>query len=86
MLSPSVEETMPTQNRVERYKRRVEEQESSNSDLFSPLTEMREEMKRRDEQLKEELRLRDNNQSIEDKEREESLTTLLQQRDEEWRE
>ena len=41
MLSPSVEEIMPTQNRVERGKRRAEEQESSNSELFSLLTEMR---------------------------------------------
>ena len=82
VLSPSIEEKVPTQNRVERGK----EQESNNSELFSLLTEMREEMKRRDEQLQEELRWRDNNQAIEDKKREESLAALLQQRDGEWRE
>ena len=37
MLSPSVEETLPAQNRVERGKRRVEEQESSNFEMFSLL-------------------------------------------------
>ena len=37
----------------------AKEQESSTSGLFSLLTEMREEMKRRDEQFKEELRWRD---------------------------
>ena len=56
MLSSRAEETISAHNRAEKRKRRTEEQESSNSELFSLLTEMREEMKRRDEQLKEELR------------------------------
>ena len=56
MLSPRDEETMPTQNKVEKGKKRAEEKESSNSELLSLLTEMREEMKIRDDQLKEELR------------------------------
>ena len=46
MLSPSVEETVPAQDRVEGGKRREKEQESSNSELFSLLTEMREEKNR----------------------------------------
>ena len=53
MLSPSVEETLHAQNLVERGKRRAKEQESSTSTL---LTKMRKEMKRRDEQFREELR------------------------------
>ena len=56
MLSPSAEETVHVQNRVERAKRGVEEQESRNFELLSLLTEMGEEMKRRSEQLKEDLR------------------------------
>ena len=56
VLSPNVEETLPTQNRAERGKRRAGEQESINFELFSLLTEMREKMKRRDEQFREELR------------------------------
>ena len=43
MLSPSVEETVPAQNRAQRGKRRAEGQESSNSELFFLLTEMRDE-------------------------------------------
>ena len=46
MLFPSAEETVPTQNRAERGKRRAEKQEGNNSKLFSLLTKMREEMKR----------------------------------------
>ena len=53
MPSPSAEETVHAQNKAEREKRRAKEQESGNSKMFSLLTEMREEMKRRDEQLKE---------------------------------
>ena len=50
MLSPKVEEeTMPTQNRAEKGNMIVEEQENNTSGLFSLLTEMREEIKRRDE-------------------------------------
>ena len=86
VLSFSVEEMVPTYNRAKRGKRIVEKQKRNNSELFSLLTEMREEMKIRDEQLKEELRLRDNNQTMEDKNREECLEALLQQKDEEWRE
>ena len=43
-------------------------------------------MKRGDEQFREELRWRDENMDIENITREENLTTLLQQRDEDWRE
>ena len=78
VLSPSAEETMPAQNRAKRGNRRAEEQESNNYELFFLLTGMREYMKRRDEKLKEELSWRDNNQSIKDKNREESLVALLQ--------
>ena len=56
MLSLSAEEMVPAQNRVEKGKRIIEYQESGNSELFYLLTEMKEEMKMRDEQLKEELR------------------------------
>ena len=82
MLSPNAEETLPTHNKVERGKRIVEEKDSSNSKLFSLLTEMM----RRDEQFREELRWIDENMAVENRTREEQLTTLLQQRDEEWRE
>ena len=56
---------MPTHNRAERGKRRVGEQESNTSELFSLLTEMRGEMKRRNEQFREELRWRDENLAVE---------------------
>ena len=46
MLSPSLEETFPAQNRAKIRKMRLKEQESSTSELFSLLIEMREEMKR----------------------------------------
>ena len=50
VLSPSVEEITQALVRVEeRGKRRVEVQESSNSELLSLLTKMRNEMRRRDE-------------------------------------
>ena len=44
MFFPSVEETLPVQNKIERGKSRVEEQESSNYELLSLLIEMRAEM------------------------------------------
>ena len=44
MLSPSAAEILLAQNIAERGKRRAEEQESSTYELFSLLTEMREEM------------------------------------------
>ena len=44
MLSPSAEEIGSAHNIAEIGKRRAEEQESSNSELFSLLTEMKEEM------------------------------------------
>ena len=77
MLSPKVKETVPVHNRAERGERRAEEQESSNSELFSLLTEMREEMKRRDEKFREELRWRDENLAVENRTREENLVPLL---------
>ena len=86
MPSPSAEEIVLAQNRAEKGKRKVEEQESRNSKLLSLLTEMREEMEMRDEQLKEELRWRDENQAIENRTRDENLAALLYQRDEEWKE
>ena len=49
MLSSSLEETLSAQSKVGRGKRRVEEQERSTSELFSLLTDMREEMVTRDE-------------------------------------
>ena len=69
MLSPNTKETLPTQNIAKIGKRRAEEQESSCSELFSLLTEMREEMKRRNEQFMEELRWRDENMSVENRTR-----------------
>ena len=86
MLSPIVEETVPTQNKAEKWKRRIQEQECSNSELFSLLTKIGEEMKMRDEQLKEVLRWRYENQAAKNKTKEENLATLLQQRDEKWKE
>ena len=60
MLSPKAEEdTIPTQSITERGSRTSEGQESSTVAMFSLLIEMREEMKRRDEQFREELRWRD---------------------------
>ena len=60
MLSPKDEKyTIPAQSRAERGNRTAEEQESSTVTLFSLLIEMREEMKRRDEHFREELRWRD---------------------------
>ena len=46
MLSLGAEETVPAQDRVEEGKRRANEQVSSNYELLSLLTEMREEKKR----------------------------------------
>ena len=76
--SPSAKEIMPTQNRAEKMKRIIEEKDSSNSELLSLLTKMGEEMKMRDEQLKEELRLRNGNQATKNRTREENLAALLQ--------
>ena len=42
-------------------------------------------MRRRDEQLREELRWSDNNQAEENKKIEDNLVALLQQRDKEWK-
>ena len=67
MLSPNAKEIVPTQNIAERGKRRAKEQENNNSEPFSLLTEMREEMKRRDEHNKEELRWRDENLAVKTK-------------------
>ena len=44
VLSPSVEEIVFAHNRAKIGTRRAEEQESSNSKMFSPLIEMREYM------------------------------------------
>ena len=57
MFSPRAEEdTMSSQSKVERWSRIIERQESSTSGMFSLLIEMREEMKRKDEQFREEVR------------------------------
>ena len=78
MLSRNAEETLPAQNKEERGKRRVEEQESNTSKIYSLLTKMREEMKRRDEQFREEPRWRDENLAAENRTREENLAVVLQ--------
>ena len=83
MLSPNAKEIVSAQDKAERGKRIEEELESSNSELLSLLTKVREKLKRRDEQLNEELRWRDTNQVVKEKKREESLEALLQHRDEE---
>ena len=57
------ETTAPLVITKTRGKRRAEVQESSNSELLSLLTEMKKEMRRRDEQLRDELRWRDDNQA-----------------------
>ena len=80
------EEEMLARYRVEKGKNRVEEQESIAVELLSLLTEMREDMKRIDEQFREELRWRDEILVAENKRIEENLTTVLQQRYEEWKE
>ena len=67
MLSPREEEEMSSHNKVERGKKRAEEQESNASELLSLLIEMREKMQRRDEQLREELRWRDKTLAIKNK-------------------
>ena len=87
VLFSNAEETIPALVRVEeRGKRRAEVQENNNYEPLSLLTEMRDEMRIRDEHFREELRWRDNNQTEENKKREENLAALLQQRDEEWKE
>ena len=53
MLSPKEEEEIPTHNRAEKGKKRIEEQESSASKLLSLITEMREDMKRKDKHINE---------------------------------
>ena len=78
VLSPSAEDTLHAQNIVERGKRRAEEQESITLELFSLLTEMREEMKRRGERFRGKLRWRDENMAAENRTREENLATVLQ--------
>ena len=61
MLSPTIEEAELTHIRAEnRGKQRVEVEESINSELLILLKEMKAEIKERDEQNKEELRWRDN--------------------------
>ena len=80
------EEEMPTHNRVERGQKRAEKQESNTTKLLSLLTKMREDMKRREDQFKEELRWRDKILAADNKRREENLATALKQRDEELRE
>ena len=77
MLSPREEEEMSSHNKVERGKKIAEEQESNAFELLFLLTEMREKMQRRDEQLREELRWRDETPAVENKRREENLTTVL---------
>ena len=63
------EDTMLAQSIAKRGSRTAEGEESSTSGLFSLLTEMREEMKRRDEQFREELRWRDETLAEENKRR-----------------
>ena len=77
MLSPNAEETLPTQTRVERGNMRVEEQESSTSELSSLLTELREKIKRKYERFREELGWRDENLATENRTREENLARVL---------
>ena len=76
------EDTLPTQSRAERGSMTAEGQESSTSGILSLLIEMREEIKRRDEQFREEIRWRDEAMTIENKKREGNLTTKFQQRNE----
>ena len=77
MLSPNAKETIPALVRVEERGKRRAKQESNNSKLLSLLIKMRDEMRRRDEQFREELRWRGNNQVEENKKREKNLATLL---------
>ena len=78
MLSPRDEEEMPAHNRVEREeKKRAKEQESNASELLSLLTEMRKDLKRRDEQFREELRWRDETLATENKRKEENLAAAV---------
>ena len=87
MLSPKAEEeTMFAHNKAKRGKKRAEEQESNASELLFLLTEMRKDLKKRDEQFREELRWRDETLAVENKRREENLAAVLQRMDEEWRE
>ena len=78
VLSPRDEEEMPAHNRVEREMKRAKEQESNASELLSLLTEMRKDLKRRDEQFREELRWRDETLATKNKRREENLAAVLQ--------
>ena len=70
MLSSRAEEdTIPAQKRAERGSRTVEGQESSTEALLSLLIEIREELKKRDEQFREELRWRYEAMPVENKNR-----------------
>ena len=52
VLFPRDEEEMPAHNKAERGKKGAEEQKNNEYELLSLLTEMREDQKRRDEQLR----------------------------------
>ena len=60
MLTPTIDQGESTQNKAdERGKQRAENDESSHSELLTLMREMKNKMKERDEQLREELRWRD---------------------------
>ena len=88
MLFPTtIEDTVAPPVIIEnKGKQRAKSVGSINSKLLVLMKEMREEMRIRDERLKEELRWRDSNQVAENKKIKENLASLIQQRDEQWKE
>ena len=68
LFPTTVEETVAPPVRTEnRGKQRVEAEESNSSELLVLMKEMSEEIRIRDEQLREELKWSDNNQAVENK-------------------
>ena len=80
--SSSVEQ-LSIQEQRKKMKNRATIEASSNSKLLTLLKEMKEEMRKRHEQIREELRWRDNHLEDQIKKRENTLAAALQQRDEE---
>ena len=78
MVSPTIgQETLAPRRTENRGKQRAENEKINNSKLLSLLQEIRDGIKGRDEQLREEVRWRDNHQDEENKKIENNLTVAL---------
>ena len=83
--SSSVEQLFTLKQR-RKGKRRATTEDNSNSELLAMLKEMKEELKEREEKIREELMWRDNYLEGQIKQKENTLATSLKQRCEQWRE